>query len=334
MPARVYGEGSFKVVEIGSNSTSNMTHKSIFQFQGSYLVYRRKLLEWIRKEVQDYGIIVPSLTSLADSFAFTALVHKYDPTLIDYEGYDRNNTHDALANIFAIAEEALSIPNLLDVQSVIDGTDPRSLLLYISHFQNLFENAQTNIHNEIVLVKESVHNLLEDIETYENRFIDSNTKFDLLLQQDVLEEEKSYFIDREQELKKQIQAYVDLTAQLMQQNKLLTEKNLTLIKEKENWKETAELDSKAKDKYIELLNIEEDILAIGGLLNSDIQTVEDYKTLAIQIEKENLGDNSDLSDGVKSKRSSRPMLQHAKRGKTPRNSMDDAVGKVKMFSST
>jgi len=64
--------------------------------------------------------------------AFGALLHSYNNELLDYENLG-DNAEENLKNIFAIFEQKLGIPQLLDVNEVVNGTvDERAITLYSS----------------------------------------------------------------------------------------------------------------------------------------------------------------------------------------------------------
>jgi hypothetical protein len=83
---------------------------------------RSELLSWVREEVKPYGIEVSGLESLADGVVFLALLNNFDPTIIDFDSFDKSDKHRTLEAALSIAEDTLGIPNLLDVESVIYGT--------------------------------------------------------------------------------------------------------------------------------------------------------------------------------------------------------------------
>lgn len=82
---------------------------------------RSELLAWVREQVKPYGIEVSGLESLADGVVFLALLNNYDPSILDFETFDKSDRHRTLEAALSIAEEELGIPNLLDVDSVIYG---------------------------------------------------------------------------------------------------------------------------------------------------------------------------------------------------------------------
>src|SRR5262245_61925711 len=98
------------------------------------------LLKWVREQTAGYeGVNVTDFKySFGDGLAFAALIHKYDPTLINYDALDKKdkskeNKAAILNKAFDIAESKMAIPKLLDVDELIAGDpDERSVQLYVS----------------------------------------------------------------------------------------------------------------------------------------------------------------------------------------------------------
>ncbi|CEG46767.1 alpha actinin [Plasmopara halstedii] len=94
------------------------------------------LLLWVNRSLADYPTIdVKNFSaSWADGMAFCALIHRYAPTLIDFNSL---NPKDAQTNVklaFDIAREKLRIPQLLEVENVAGQIKPdeKSITTYVS----------------------------------------------------------------------------------------------------------------------------------------------------------------------------------------------------------
>lgn len=100
------------------------------------------LLRWCQQKTKNYkGVNIQNFTdSFADGLAFNALLHNYDPSLVNYDLLDPTAQADNLRTAFSIAELKLGIPQLLDVTD-FDGkypTDEHSVITYVSEFVKLF----------------------------------------------------------------------------------------------------------------------------------------------------------------------------------------------------
>ncbi|KAG6977044.1 hypothetical protein JG688_00000742 [Phytophthora aleatoria] len=94
------------------------------------------LLLWVNRSLADYPTVqVKNFSgSWADGMAFCALIHRYAPTLIDFNSL---NPKDAQANVklaFDIAREKFRIPQLLEVENVAGQAKPdeKSITTYVS----------------------------------------------------------------------------------------------------------------------------------------------------------------------------------------------------------
>jgi len=99
---------------------------------------------WSRRAVEGYpGVsIVNMSSSWRDGKAFCALIHRYRPTLIDWEIVENNDVKRNCALAFSIAEKELDIPQLLDPQDMAECVSPDrySILTYVSEFYHKFKD--------------------------------------------------------------------------------------------------------------------------------------------------------------------------------------------------
>ncbi|KAG7388852.1 hypothetical protein PHYPSEUDO_011686 [Phytophthora pseudosyringae] len=94
------------------------------------------LLLWVNRSLADYPTVEVRnfSSSWADGMAFCALIHRYAPTLIDFNAL---NPKDAQTNVklaFDIAREKFRIPQLLEVENVAGQAKPdeKSITTYVS----------------------------------------------------------------------------------------------------------------------------------------------------------------------------------------------------------
>ncbi len=99
------------------------------------------LLNWVRKMTEGYRDV--EIKGFKDSFhdgmALNALVHRFDPSLVNYDALDKNNKEPNINGAFAMAEKHLGIPQLLEAADLIkQNPDERSMVFYISLFFHAF----------------------------------------------------------------------------------------------------------------------------------------------------------------------------------------------------
>ncbi|KAI9912866.1 hypothetical protein PsorP6_005876 [Peronosclerospora sorghi] len=94
------------------------------------------LLLWVNRSLADYPTIKVSnfSSSWADGMAFCALIHRYAPTLIDFNGLNPNDPMTNVELAFDIAREKFRIPQLLEVENVAGQVKPdeKSITTYVS----------------------------------------------------------------------------------------------------------------------------------------------------------------------------------------------------------
>jgi len=103
---------------------------------------KEALLLWAKKKTKGYQHCnVQNLhTSFQDGMAFCALIHAHRPDLLDYSKLDPKNPRESLKTAFEIAEKHLGIPQLLDVDDMLDSPKPdeRAVILYLSQYYHAF----------------------------------------------------------------------------------------------------------------------------------------------------------------------------------------------------
>uniref|UniRef100_A0A668AGR2 Spectrin repeat containing, nuclear envelope 1b n=1 Tax=Myripristis murdjan TaxID=586833 RepID=A0A668AGR2_9TELE len=119
-----------------------MKRKVVNKFQGNA---KRALLRWVQCtaakhhgiEVKDFG---PSWRS---GVAFHSVVHAIRPDLVDMEVVRRRSNRENLEEAFALAENELGIPRLLDPEDVdVDKPDEKSIMTYVAQFLKHYPNPQ------------------------------------------------------------------------------------------------------------------------------------------------------------------------------------------------
>lgn len=108
---------------------------------------KHQLLEWIKTKTAGYaGVKIENFdTSFMDGLAICALVHKYDPTLINYDGLDKNDIFGNLTKAFQLAEDHMGIPQVIDPKDMVNPDpnlrpDEQCIMTYLSEFPRAFLN--------------------------------------------------------------------------------------------------------------------------------------------------------------------------------------------------
>ena len=103
---------------------------------------KEALLLWAKKKTKGYPHVnVQNLhTSFQDGLAFCALIHAHRPDLLDFNKLDPNNPRENLKTAFEVAEKSLGIPQLLDVDDMLESPKPdeRAVILYLSQYYHAF----------------------------------------------------------------------------------------------------------------------------------------------------------------------------------------------------
>ncbi|KAG2381289.1 hypothetical protein C9374_006278 [Naegleria lovaniensis] len=98
------------------------------------------LLYWCQKQTKNYSPLVNIVDfgkSFQDGLAFCALIHSYNPQLIDFKAQtELKDPKQSLETSFEIAEKCLNIPKLLNANDLLNGLaiDERIVMTYVSNF--------------------------------------------------------------------------------------------------------------------------------------------------------------------------------------------------------
>jgi len=103
---------------------------------------KEALLLWCKKKTAGYrDVKVENFhTSWQDGMAFCALIHKHRPDLIDFDSLKKENSKENMKLAFEVAEKELGIPQLLDVEDMVDVVKPdeRSVITYVVQYYHAF----------------------------------------------------------------------------------------------------------------------------------------------------------------------------------------------------
>ncbi|XP_076173653.1 dystonin-like protein short stop isoform X29 [Ptiloglossa arizonensis] len=107
---------------------------------------REALLRWARRSTARYpGVRVTDFTgSWRDGLAFSALIHRNRPDLVDWRGARSCQPRERLDRVFNVAEREYGVTRLLDPEDVdTPEPDEKSLITYISSLYDVFPEPPT-----------------------------------------------------------------------------------------------------------------------------------------------------------------------------------------------
>ncbi|XP_054482560.1 spectrin family protein isoform X1 [Anoplopoma fimbria] len=99
------------------------------------------LLLWCQMKTAGYpNVNIHNFTtSWRDGLAFSAIVHKHRPDVIEVDNLKRSNAHYNLQNAFNVAEKELGLTKLLDPEDVnVDQPDEKSIITYVATYYHYF----------------------------------------------------------------------------------------------------------------------------------------------------------------------------------------------------
>lgn len=107
-------------------------------FGGSANEVKRALLEWVNKKTEGYERVnPPGVTNFTSNWtnglAWCALIHKHRPDLLDFQACLGKSDEENLEIAFSVADEALGIPRLLDVEDMATP-DEKSVVTYTMEY--------------------------------------------------------------------------------------------------------------------------------------------------------------------------------------------------------
>lgn len=131
------------------------------------------LLLWVKKMTSGYkGVNITDFkNSFTDGLAFSALIHKFNSELIDYDSINGEERESNLDRAFVIAEKSLGIPKLLEPADLVSGpVDERSVILYVSLYFHAFvaNDEMRKIKAQGELITDKVANLEAELEAVNN----------------------------------------------------------------------------------------------------------------------------------------------------------------------
>jgi len=216
--------------------------------------------------------------------AIIALIHKYNPSLFEFSDVAHGKPHDLFQMAFILAEEHYSIPNIIDIDQMLDDRDIKQLITYILYFKYKIEKRSQykSTLNEIQNLKINITRLYKEMNRNFEKWKDEHMKLKLLSRNNQsVNQEKEYLVSKLDIMKKMIEESNNMSKQLEQENENIKQKInemeselvelINLIKSEENRR--LDLENKGKLETIFAKNnndkpVEEQIQNFFTLKNS------------------------------------------------------------------
>ncbi|KZC14108.1 Dystonin [Dufourea novaeangliae] len=132
---------SFSLSRQASPKPKTVRISDIVVGQEPNVTAREALLRWARRSTARYpGVRVTDFTgSWRDGLAFSALIHRNRPDLVDWRGARSCQPRERLDRVFHVAEREYGVTRLLDPEDVdTPEPDEKSLITYISSLYDVF----------------------------------------------------------------------------------------------------------------------------------------------------------------------------------------------------
>jgi len=210
-----------------------LRHFGRTQAGGDSASFEEGLLSWLKKQLDDYELNITDFkTSFNDGKALLALVHRWDPDVLDYFKRDVSNPVQNAESAVKLIEQHIKVPALLDPVELTKGeTREKQIVLYLSLIQKSFidEEEKRRLAGEgqakVLSLREQLDLLNSENATMQESISVLQEKVDVLTK--LLEAET----EEKNELKAETEALQKAKETLEKEKKLLTVERDDLVKQ-------------------------------------------------------------------------------------------------------
>jgi hypothetical protein len=195
--------------------------------------FEEGLLSWLKKQLEDYELNITDFkNSFNDGKALLALVHRWDPDVVDYNNRDLSNPVTNAETALKLIEQHVKVPALLDATELTKGeTREKQIVLYLSLIQKSFQDEEEKRRlagegqAKVLSLREQLQLLNEENSTMSESISVLQEKVDVLTK--LLEAET----EEKNELKAETEALSKAKESLEKEKKLLTVERDDLVKQ-------------------------------------------------------------------------------------------------------
>jgi len=195
--------------------------------------FEEGLLKWLKTQLEDYELNITDFkNSFNDGKALLALVHRWDPDVVDYHARDKSNPVNTAETALKLIEQHVKVPALLDAVELTKGEiRERQIVLYLSLIQKSFQDEEEKRRlagegqAKVLSLRDQLQLLNEENATMSESIAVLQEKVDVLTK--LLEAET----EEKNELKSETEALQKAKEALEKEKKLLTVERDDLVKQ-------------------------------------------------------------------------------------------------------
>jgi hypothetical protein len=195
--------------------------------------FEEGLLKWLKTQLEDYELNITDFkNSFNDGKALLALVHRWDPDVVNYHSRDLSNSMNNAETALKLIEQHVKVPALLDASELTKGeTREKQIVLYLSLIQKSFQDEEEKRRlagegqAKVLSLRDQLQLLNEENATMSESIAVLQEKVDVLTK--LLEAET----EEKNELKSETEALQKAKEALEKEKKLLTVERDDLVKQ-------------------------------------------------------------------------------------------------------
>jgi len=195
--------------------------------------FEEGLLNWLKSQLEDYELNITDFkNSFNDGKALLALVHRWDPDVIDYHKRDLSNPVNNAETALKLIEQHVKVPALVDPVELTKGeVREKQIVLYLSLIQKSFQDEEEKRRlagegqAKVLSLRDQLQLLNEENSTMSESIAVLREKVDVLTK--LLEAET----EEKNDLKSETEALQKAKEALDKEKKLLTVERDDLVKQ-------------------------------------------------------------------------------------------------------